>query len=123
MQFWRETGRLALFGIGYFFIQLAFGLAYEVVNRPDVEAFLTKWDAVAIAQWFWFYLLVVPPLVGVALTIFESFVYATGAQYIPGAKLVDPPISEKTLETIREERAHGGADFVASDAAAQQLSQ
>lgn len=118
----REGWKTVLCAVGYFLIPFAFSLAYEIARQPEAQAFLARWNAIGVAEWFWFYLLIIPPLVGFVLTLFESAVYLTGAQYIYGAKLTDPPKPEKTLETIRDEQAHGNAEFVPPDAAAEQLS-
>jgi hypothetical protein len=116
------TNAIQIVSLAVAYIVVPLGLAYldEFLNA-DVRNFLDGWNAVGVIRWFIFYLGIVPPLVYFALALFESFVYASGAQYIPGAKLTDPVIREKTLETMREEQTHGAADFVDPDDAARQM--
>lgn len=104
----------------YIAAPLAFAYLYELLNS-DARDFLDRWNAIGAVRWLMFYFLIVPQAVAFLLSVFEIFVYHSGAQFIPGAQLTDPVIREKTMETMREQQTHGAADFVSPDDAAQQM--
>jgi hypothetical protein len=117
----REGAKLIAFTIIFFILPAAYVFSYELMSK-EVYQFLERWNALFYIQWLWFYVLLVPLLVSVSLTIFENFVYWSGAQFIAGAKMRDPVIPDKTLETMRLEEVYGGARFVDPSEAAKRFS-
>jgi len=118
--FWNSGIRLAAYGVIYVLIPSAYVFSFELMNA-EVHTFLDRWRFVYWAQLVWCYLYVIPELVSFCTVGFEWFAYTSGAQYIPGAKLRDPVIPDKTLETMRAEMSHGAAPVVDPEEAARRL--
>lgn len=78
----------------------------------DVRHLLSHMSPGGVIIWLWVLFKVVPKLTQLGWTIFDARMHAIGCQYIPGAKVLDAVVATKTLETLRAERVHGGADFV-----------
>ena len=107
----RDGAKLVAFTVVYYLLPAAYVFSYELMS-PEVHRFLDRWNAPFYIQWIWFYVLLVPLIVSVSVTVFENFIYWSGAQFIYGAKVRDPVIPDKTLETMRGEVVHGDTGFV-----------
>ncbi|HEY5225346.1 MAG TPA: hypothetical protein VIJ06_01010 [Methylovirgula sp.] len=89
------------------------GIVADFYNlmRPETANFLAYWEA-PIFDWVMFLLAVVPNSADLAAAVAEELAYRSGAQFIPGAKVLGTrptPISRKHIET---QKAHGDASFV-----------
>jgi hypothetical protein len=115
-----EGAKLLVYVAIYALIPAGYVFSYELMNA-EVHRFLDQWHFVRYAQVLWFYLMIVPVLVTISLTAFDWLTYICGAQFVPGAKMHDPVIADKTLETMRAEGVHGKAAFVGKKLASMQL--
>ena len=92
------------------------------LRRPDVWAVITGLDLRIAFLALWFFTRVLPPISSAAWTAFDGAVHNGGAQYVPGAKVLEHTLDEKTLDTVRDEKVHGGLDFATPEEAARGMS-
>ena len=117
---------LAALVIGFLLIPAGIDVVNAELRYFDwgasVIGFLQDWHEVEAVQWLWFFFGIVPKAVPVALVVLDELIYRSGAQFIPGAKVLDPVRPPRTLESIHDQRVHGAADFVPADDAANRMS-
>jgi hypothetical protein len=86
------------------------GQTYDWLS-PDIVATLNQWDALSLLSWLLFLFFVIPKAAGLIAALADELVYRSGAQFIPGAKVLGSrpvPLGRKQVET---QKAHGNADF------------
>lgn len=99
------------------------GTLYPYTDAPLIpmpwpyQSFFEKihiglWRVELIAAGWWFLERILPHLVRCGLAQFEEAVYRSGAQFIPGAFVYDPPPHVPTLETMMAEKIHGDMQIV-----------
>jgi hypothetical protein len=62
-----------------------------------------------------FFFLVIPKTVGVIAALLDELVYRSGAQFIAGAKVLEPGAWRLGRQNVEEQKAHGDADFVTAE--------
>jgi hypothetical protein len=102
----REISPLIRSVVTFLILPLIFSFIFELMG-PGVRTFFEHWHVEPIFLYFFFYGVVVISAVPVIWTLFDGFVHWTGAQFIPGAKVFDPPVAETSLETIQAQGVHG----------------
>ncbi len=68
-----------------------------------------------------FFFVVIPMTVGVVSALLDELVYRSGAQYVAGAKVLEPGAWRLTRQNVEEQKAHGDADFVAAEEAVRRM--
>jgi hypothetical protein len=84
----------------------------EWLMRPDVYGIIEPLAIHRLAMAYIFFFVVIPPLSDFGWTCFDGYIHLKGFQYIPGAKVLEPRLGRKTIETMRNQLTYGGADFV-----------
>ncbi len=107
--------------VGFFYLPVAMGYFYDFVG-PASAAWYTDWHANEVVAWLWTVPLMLPAIASLGWDLFEQFVYACRAKFIPGAKVRDPVQTLQTIDAVREEMAYGGGSFVDPSDAAQEMS-
>ncbi len=64
---------------------------------------------------------VIPLTVGAIAALFDELVYQTGAQFVTGAKVVDPHIHPAGLGDVKAQNAHGEADYLTAEEAVKRM--
>lgn len=82
-------------------------------GRFGVEEMVVAW---------WCGTAILPILIKHAILLWERKVYLSGAQFIPGARVLDPVEDEISMETMKDEMVHGSIAFVSPAAAARLMS-
>ena len=59
--------------------------------------------------------------VGVIAALLDELVYRSGAQYITGAKVLEPGAWRLSRQNVEEQKAHGDADFVTAAEAVRRM--
>jgi hypothetical protein len=124
--FLRDGPALIIRVVGFVLIPTAINLAYHELSYFEwgraVVTFLRDWKAVGVVEWLWFFFCIVPGAVALGLLAVDELTYRAGAQFVPGAKVLDPPRPPRTLESVHAQKFHGAADFVPADDAADHMS-
>jgi hypothetical protein len=82
----------------------------------DIISFLKAWG-IPILVWIVFLFVVIPLAVQAIAALLDELIYRLGAQFIAGAKVLEPRAARVGLKHVEEQMAHGDADFVkATDA-------
>jgi len=109
----RIAGSLAATAISLVVWLIAPGLLGQTYDwlSPDIVATLNQWDALSLLSWLLFLFFVIPKAAGLIAALADELVYRSGAQFIPGAKVLGSrpvPLGRQQVET---QKAHGNADF------------
>jgi hypothetical protein len=64
-----------------------------------------------------FFFVVIPQTVGVISALLDEMVYRSGAQFVRGAKVLEPGAWRLGQQNVEQQKAHGDADFVAAEEA------
>jgi hypothetical protein len=91
---------------------------YPVISAGFVS-FLQMVLPICISLVFFF--LVIPKTVGVIAALLDELVYRSGAQFIAGAKLLEPGAWRLGRQNVEERKAHGTADFVTAEDAVRRM--
>ena len=91
--------------------------------HPDVRAVFTSLTLAGFLTWWWFLFQIVPAATALGWTLFDDWVHVHGYQYIPAARVLEPIIDEKTLDTVATQKVHGASEFVAPADAARSMSE
>ena len=83
--------------------------------------FLQDWRALAIFVWLVFFFVVIPQTVGVIAALVDELVYRSGAQYVAGAKVLEPGAWRLGRQNVEEQKAHGDADFETAEDAVRRM--
>src|ERR1017187_1644840 len=68
-----------------------------------------------------FLFFVIPKTVEVIAALLDELVYRSGAQFIAGAKVLDPGASRLDRRDAEDQHAHGDADFVTAAEAVRRM--
>ena len=93
---------------------------YPMLSAETVT-FLNTWAVVPILTWLVFLFVVIPQTVGVIAALIDELVYLSGAQFIAGAKVLDPSAARLGREHVEDQNAHGDADFVTAAEAVRRM--
>ena len=88
------------------------------------SSLLPVWAVIFLLNWavlLVFLFVVIPMTVGVIAALLDELAYRSGAQYITGAKVLDPSASRLGREHVEKQKAHGDADFVTSAEAVRRM--
>jgi hypothetical protein len=86
-----------------------------------VVSFLSRWAILPILTWIVFLFFVIPKTVEVIAALLDELVYRSGAQFIAGAKVLDPGASRLGRKDVEDQNAHGDADFVTAAEAVRRM--
>jgi len=78
--------------------------------------FLLNWAVLLV-----YFFVVIPMTVGVIAALLDELVYRSGAQYITGAKVLEPGASRLGREHVENQKAHGDADFATAEEAVRRM--
>ena len=82
----------------------------------DIVSFLKAWG-IPILAWIVFLFVVIPQAIQAIAALLDELIYLSGAQFIAGAKVLEPSAARASRKHVEEQKAHGDADFVkAADA-------
>ncbi len=82
----------------------------------DTVSCLKAW-VIPILAWIVFLFAVIPQAVQAIAALLDELIYLSGAQFIAGAKVLEPRAARVGKKHVEEQKAHGDADFVkAADA-------
>jgi hypothetical protein len=95
--------------------QAFIGTFYSVLPAWAV-IFLVKWGVPLV-----FFFVVIPMTVAVIAALVDELVYRSGAQYITGAKVLEPGAWHLSRQNVEEQKAHGDADFVTAAEAVRRM--
>ena len=93
---------------------------YPMLSGETVT-FLVTWNVLPILTWLVFLVAVIPLTVGAIAALIDELVYLSGAQFIAGAKVLDPSAARLGREHVENQNAHGDADFVTSTEAVRRM--
>jgi hypothetical protein len=68
-----------------------------------------------------FFFVVIPQTVGVISALLDELVYRSGAQFIAGAKVLEPGAWRLGRQNVEQQKAHGDADFVTAEEAVRRM--
>jgi hypothetical protein len=68
-----------------------------------------------------FFFVVIPMTVGVIAALLDELIYRSGAQFVAGAKLLEPGASRVSRQNVEEQKAHGDADFATAAEAVRRM--
>ena len=68
-----------------------------------------------------FFFVVIPQTVGVISTLLDELVYRSGAQFVTGAKVLEPGAWRLSRQNVEQQKAHGDADFVTAEEAVRRM--
>jgi hypothetical protein len=88
---------------------------YSLLSAGNA-AFLYKWGVVLV-----FLFVVIPMMVAVIAALLDELVYRSGAQYIAGAKVLEPGAWRLGRHNVEEQKAHGDADFATAAEAVRRM--
>ena len=71
--------------------------------------------------WLAFFFVVIPMTVWVIAVLLDELIYRSGAQFITGAKVLEPGAWRLTRQNVEEQKVHGDADFVAAAEAVRRM--
>ena len=86
-----------------------------------VASFLSRWAVLPMLTWIVFLFVVIPKTVEVIAGLLDELVYRSGAQFIAGAKVLDPGASRLGRKDVEDQNAHGDADFVTAAEAVRRM--
>jgi hypothetical protein len=75
-------------------------------------SFMRDWDVLAIVAWLILLFAVIPKTAAACAALLDELIYRAGAQFIPGAKVLDPRPVPLGRHDVEAQNAHGDADFV-----------
>ena len=87
----------------------------------ETVTFLNTWAVLPILTWLVFLFVVIPQTVAVIAALIDELVYLSGAQFIAGAKVLEPSAARLSREHVENQNAHGDADFVSSTEAVRRM--
>lgn len=85
---------------------------------------LPAWAVIFLVKWavpLVFFFVVIPMTVAVIAALVDELVYRSGAQYISGAKVLEPGAWRLSRQNVEEQKAHGDADFVTAAEAVRRM--
>jgi hypothetical protein len=68
-----------------------------------------------------FFFVVIPQTVGVISTLLDELVYRSGAQFVTGAKVLEPGAWRLSRQNVEQQKVHGPADFVTAEEAVRRM--
>ena len=68
-----------------------------------------------------FFFVVIPQSVGVIAALLDELVYRSGAQFVAGAKVLEPGAGRLSQRNVEQQKAHGDADFVTAEEAVRRM--
>jgi hypothetical protein len=95
--------------------QAFIGTFYSVLPAWAV-IFLVKWAVPLV-----FFFVVIPMTVAVIAALVDELVYRSGAQYITGAKVLEPGAWRLSRQNVEEQKAHGDARFETAEEAVRRM--
>ena len=95
--------------------QAFIGTFYSVLPAWAV-LFRVKWAVPLV-----FFFVVIPMTVAVIAALVDELVYRSGAQYITGAKVLEPGAWRLSRQNVEDQKAHGDADFVTAAEAVRRM--
>lgn len=87
----------------------------------DTVAFLNAWNVLPILAWVVFLFVVIPQTVGFIAALLDELIYRLGAQFIAGAKVLDPSALRLGKKYVETQKVHGDADFVTAAEAVRRM--
>jgi hypothetical protein len=95
----------------------------EWLSRPDVHDILGRISIEGLTIWWALLSKVIPAMSNLGWTLFSGYAHAIGSQYVPGAKVREQKIAERTMETMRTQKVHGDEGAASPAEAARRMSQ
>ena len=93
---------------------------YPLLSDNTVT-FLNTWAVLPIVAWLIFLFAVIPQSVEAIAALLDELVYRSGAQFIAGAKVLDPSAARLGRKQVEEQKVHGDADFVTAAEAVRRM--
>lgn len=87
----------------------------------EAVKFLHEWKAQTVLSWLLFLFSMIPATTSAIVALLDELIYRTGAQFIPGAKVLDPHPERLGRADVEAQNAHGDADFVSAEEAVQRM--
>jgi hypothetical protein len=92
-------------------------------GRGDVREVLGQLSIEGVVAWLVFFLVVVPRASNLFWRLYDGVVVWRGNQYVPGAKVLERLVAEKTLDTLREQQIHGPTEKAPLGEAARRMAE
>jgi len=99
-------------------------------GQTFIESFYPVFSAgfVGFLQWVLplcillvYFFVVIPQTVGVIAALLDELIYRSGAQFVAGAKVLEPGAWRLGRQNVEEQKAHGDAEFVAAAEAVRRM--
>ncbi len=78
----------------------------------DTLTILNTWAVLPVFAWLVFLFAVIPMSVAAIAALLDELVYCSGAQFIAGAKVLDPSAPRFGRKHVEDQKVHGDANFV-----------